>query len=154
MADKGATDAMNREYFVEQPSKPLYSPRAVFYLTFFGGPVGITLSLLNANRAEDLELRQKSLLAFLIWGVLFVAGIVGLFAFPEYRRVLRIGSAGAMLALSYFLQFANQPVVEAHLRMGGRLAPIWIPLLIVIGLFILTLAIVGLMVVMGGALKL
>ncbi len=133
---------MNREYFVERPSELLYSPRAVFYLTFFGGPVGITLSLLNANRAEDPELRQRSLLAFVIWGALFVVGIVGLIAFPEYWRMLRIGSVGATLALSYFLQFANQPVVEAHLQMGGRLAPIWIPLLIVIGLLILGIVII------------
>lgn len=122
----------------EQPSQPLYSPRAIRWLTFLGGPVGITLSLLNAIRAQDPNLRIKSLLGYVLWAVALGFFLTVLFLFPEHRRTLRIVHAGVMLALSYYLEFQNQPVVEAHLQMGGRLAPIWVPLLILLGLILVS----------------
>lgn len=133
---------MSQSYLpYHQPSQPLYSPQAIRWLTFLGGPVGITLSLLNAIRAEDPLLRIKSLLCYILWGALVGFFYAGANLFPEYWSILRIVRIGAILGLSYYLEFANHPVVEAHLQMGGRLAPIWIPLLIMLGI-LLVLAVV------------
>ncbi len=107
---------------------PLYSERAIFYFTAFGGPLGIALSILNARRLEEDDLYQKSLLCLLIWliatPIFFTVGIF----YPESRPLLRFASLALHVGLGYYLRWQNEPHVLAHLEMGGQLKPVWAPL--------------------------
>lgn len=119
---------MNMQRNIYEPSPPLYSDTAIFYLTFFGGPIGMVLSMLNAKRAEDPSLLRQSWLALLIWAV--AVPILFFLAFRYRTFVIRILSFAVSYSLALFLQRANYPLVEAHKEMGGRLASVWIPVLI------------------------
>lgn len=119
---------MNMQRNIYEPSPLLYNDTAIFYLTFLGGPIGIVLSMLNAKRAEDPSLLRQSWLALLLWAV---ATPILFFLALRYRNFLtRVLSFAVSYSLALFLQRANSPLVEAHKEMGGRLASVWVPVLI------------------------
>ncbi len=57
------------------PTRPLYSPRAGFFVAFFGGPfAAVGLGALNSRRIGKLQRERWLLLALaLLWAVLFSA---------------------------------------------------------------------------------
>ncbi|CUU05395.1 hypothetical protein GBSOP10_104226 [Armatimonadetes bacterium GBS] len=122
-------------YYFRDYLPPLYSARAIFYFTVFGGPLGIALSLLNARRLEENDLYQKSLICLLIWLIgTPVVFVVVMFA-PESRHLMRFVSLALEVGLGYYLQLQNEPHVQAHLEMGGQLKPVWVPLVILLAFF-------------------
>lgn len=128
---------------------PLYSGRALRICTFFLSPVGIIMALVNASRSRRPDLRNKVLFASAVYLLAYAAlTVVFLNWLPpdNTRRTLRILRFAISYALGTYFQNIFEPVLEAHLEAGGRLASAWLPALIIIGAvlaFLFTLLIFG-----------
>ncbi len=114
--------------YVPYQQVALFSDRAVFWLTWLGVLPGIVLAYLNARRLDDERLRLKVLIGALAWGAVYLCLLTFAGLYPESARWLRLIAFAATYALALFLQMQTIPVVRAHVRMGGALASVWVPL--------------------------
>lgn len=122
------------ETFPEE-KPPLFSDRAIFLFTWFGIVVGIILSLVNAKRAQSADLARKTILVFFSWILMTFSFVAIILANPELRTLLRPISLAATLALAFYLSHENKKIVNSHIIMGGRLAPVWVPLAVTIAMW-------------------
>jgi len=116
------------EFEASYQSTAIYSHRAVFWFTWLGVLPGVVLAYLNTRRLNDEPLRLKVLAAALSWGAAYacILGLIGLY--PEIARWIRLLGLVATYGLALFLEMQMIPVVRVHVRMGGRLASVWVPL--------------------------
>jgi hypothetical protein len=126
---------------VIRPDKPPWSPVSLFWLTFWFGPVGALMFVLNWGRLGQPEKRWRAagMAAAVLLLPMIVMVILLIFGQPLEQSVHRFIGALTRLLLAYYFLGQQQPAFRLQLLQGGRKGStlmVWIACLAVSALWL------------------